>query len=75
MGRQAAFIGLGETLEQDPADDQAEDRVAQKLEALVVAIDQIRVLVGVGGVHEGLVDGPRIAKDEAESLTQLVDGG
>ena len=75
MGGEAALIGFGETLVQQPADDQAQDGVAQELEALVVAGDQPGILVGVRRMDERLINGPRIPKDDAESLTQLVDGG
>ena len=75
VGGEATFIGVGKTLVQQPADDQAQDRVAQELEALVVARDQPGILVGVRRMDERLINGRRIPKDDAESLTQLVDGG
>ena len=46
-----------------------------RLGLVLVAGDEIGVLVREGGVDERLADGVGVGEDEAESLTQLVDGG
>ena len=48
--RQIAFVGPGEALEQKARDDQAEDRIAQEFEALVVVGP--RTAMGQGAVQE-----------------------
>jgi hypothetical protein len=72
---QPAFIGIRQAVIEEAADDQAQDRVAQELEPFVVARDELGILVRVGSVDERLNDGVGVGEDDAESLTQLADGG
>ena len=62
--RQVAFELLGKLLEQLLADDQAEDRVAEKLQPLV----RRQPMIGPGGVRQRRVQQLRIAKPIAEPL-------
>jgi hypothetical protein len=52
-------------------DDQADDGVAEELEALVVAARRVRVLVEPRAVNEGAGKQGRVAKGEPEPFSEL----
>ena len=69
---QLALGQVGVVLEQGVGDDQAEHRVAEELEALVVG--DLAVLVRERAVREGVLQQLGIEIGDPEDLTQLVHG-
>ena len=66
--RQVAFVGIAEALEQQARDDQAEDGVAEKLEALVV-------VGAVAAVGQRALQQGRIAEPVTDALLQCDESG
>ena len=64
---------VGVALVQQASDDEADDGIAQELQALVVAIDGLGVLVEERAVHERLANGVRVAQMDPKSLGQIVE--
>ncbi len=66
--RQVAFVGVAEAVEQQARDDQAQDRVAEELEALVVVGTE--AAVGERAFQQG-----RVAEPVADALLQCYEAG
>ena len=67
------LVELGKRVEQDVGDDEAEDRVAEELERLVVDHAAADVLVGARGVRHRVLEQAAIAEPVVDRLLQRVE--
>ena len=65
---QVTFVGIAETVEQQARDDQAQDGVAEELEALVV-------VGAVAAMRQGALHQSRIGEAMTDLLLQCVEAG
>ena len=70
-----ALVGTGAVLVEVLGRDQLQHRVAQVLEALVVARREMRALVGERAVGQCLLEERDVAEGDPDALLQLVQAG